>query len=41
MCVAVSGGKDSFSLLHPNLWRAARLWWEAYGDHPLHKEKAV
>ena len=25
-------------LLHPNLWRAARLWWEAYGDHPLHKE---
>lgn len=28
-------------LLHPNLWRAARLWREAYGDHPLHRnEKA-
>ncbi|MFA6470994.1 MAG: tRNA 2-thiocytidine biosynthesis TtcA family protein [Candidatus Latescibacterota bacterium] len=26
-------------LLHPNLWRAARLWWEAYGDHPLHTGK--
>jgi len=26
-------------LLHPNLWRAARLWWEAYGDHPLHKKE--
>ena len=29
------------ALLHPNLWRAARLWWEAYGDRPLHrKDKA-
>jgi tRNA 2-thiocytidine biosynthesis protein TtcA len=26
-------------LLHPNLWRAARLWWEAYGDRPLHKKE--
>lgn len=30
--------KESF-LLHPNLWRAARLWWEAYGDHPLHRKE--
>jgi tRNA 2-thiocytidine biosynthesis protein TtcA len=26
-------------LLHPNLWRAARLWWEAYGDRPLHSKR--
>jgi tRNA(Ile)-lysidine synthase TilS/MesJ len=31
--------KHESKLLHENLWRAARLWWEAYGDHPLHKEK--
>ncbi|MBN1783741.1 MAG: tRNA 2-thiocytidine biosynthesis protein TtcA [Alphaproteobacteria bacterium] len=22
--------------LHANLWRAARQWWEAFGEHPLH-----
>ncbi len=26
-------------LLHPNLWHAARLWWEAYGDRPLHRKE--
>ncbi len=33
----VSELKHESRLLHENLWRAARLWWEAYGDHPLHK----
>lgn len=31
--------KKESQLLHENLWRAARLWWEAYGDHPLHPDE--
>ncbi len=31
--------KGESKLLHENLWRAARLWWNAFGDHPLHSER--
>ena len=30
--------KHESKLLHENLWRAARLWHDAWGDHPLHGE---
>lgn len=33
--------KHESKLLHENLWRASRLWWEAFGDHPLHSERKI
>ena len=26
-------------LLHYNLWRAAKAWYDAFGDHPLHRDE--
>lgn len=31
--------KRESQLLHENLWRAARLWYTAWGDHPLHRNQ--
>jgi len=24
--------------LHPNLWNAARRWWDEFGDFPLYRK---
>ena len=32
-------GTEELRLLHYNLWRASKSWWETLGDHPLHSDE--
>jgi tRNA 2-thiocytidine biosynthesis protein TtcA len=35
---AVRALKKDAKYLHQNLWKASRVWWETFGDRPLHPE---